>query len=308
MTVKHNIGILGAGTMGTGIAEVAAAHGHRVVQFDTDKAKTAASLQDFAECEFVIEAIVEDLEAKKKAFCEMEAIVAGNAILATNTSSLSITAIAAACKRPERVLGTHFFNPAPTMRLVEVVPGLATSPATVQRARALVESWGKTTVLVKDTPGFIVNRVARPFYGEALRILEEGIADIATIDWAMREIGGFRLGPFELMDLIGNDVNLKTTELIAVYKPSATQRQLVQEGRLGRKTGRGFYDYRPGAVVPEPNKDPELGKEIFTRIMTTIITEARDLVSRGVATAEDVDLAMKLGANYPKGPFEYDRG
>ena len=301
--MKETIGILGAGTMGTGIAEVAAAHGHPVIRFDING---TGRLQDLAECDFVIEAIFEDLKAKKKAFSELEAVVSRDAILATNTSSLLITAIASACKNPERVLGTHFFNPAQKMRLVEIVRGPVTSEDTVKRTRALVESWGKTTVLAKDTPGLIVNRVARPFYGEALRILEEGMADIATIDWAMREIGGFRLGPFQLMDFIGNDVNLKVTEAIALYPPSETQKRLVEAGKLGRKTGCGFYDY--SAEMPEPKKDPALGKAIFTRVMSKIVHEARDLVARGVATAEDVDLAMKLGANYPKGPFEYDRG
>jgi 3-hydroxybutyryl-CoA dehydrogenase len=299
--MKPVIGILGAGTMGTGIAELAAAHGHPVRQFDI---KGVGRLGDFADCDFVIEAIVEDLDAKKKALSDLQT----DAILATNTSSLSVTAIASACKNPERVIGTHFFNPPTKMRLVEIVAGQTTSPATVQRARALVESWGKTTVLAKDTPGFIVNRVARPFYGEAIRIFEEGRADIATIDWAMREIGGFRLGPFQLMDLIGNDVNLKVTEAIALYEPSPTQKRLVEAGKLGRKTGQGFYDYRPNAVRPEPNKDRELGETIVRRIVGKIIEAANDVVRRGIATEHDVDLAMKLGANYPKGPFEYDRG
>jgi 3-hydroxybutyryl-CoA dehydrogenase len=292
--MKPIIGILGAGTMGTGIAELAAAHGHPVRQYDI---KGVGRREDLADCDFIFEAIVEDLEAKKKALSGLPGI------LATNTSSLSVTAIADGC---ERVIGAHFFNPPAKMRLVEIIPGEKTSVETVQRTRALVESWGKTTVLAKDTPGFIVNRVARPFYGEALLILEEGIADIATIDWAMREFGGFRLGPFQLMDFIGNDVNLKVTEAIGTYRASETQKRLIEADKLGRKTGCGFYDY--GKDMPEPKKDLALGKAIFTRIMSRIIHEARDLVSRGVATAEDVDLAMKLGANYPKGPFEYDRG
>jgi 3-hydroxybutyryl-CoA dehydrogenase len=341
-----SVGVLGAGTMGTGIAQVAATHGRDVMLFDADhralsasrenltralarqvekrrleeKAATeilqriqpAGGLGDFAQCDCVIEAISEDLDAKKTAFRNLEAVVPSRAVLATNTSSLSITAIAAACKNPERVLGLHFFNPAPVMALVEVVPGLATSQETVERGSALVRTWGKTTVVASDTPGFIVNRVARPFYGEALQILEEGMADVATIDWAMRELGGFRMGPFELMDLIGNDVNYKVTETIFAslyfdprYKPSVTQKRLVEAGRLGRKSGRGFFDYRPNAVAPEPDKQPKLGEEIFLRIIVMLVNEAADVVFHRVATVQDVDLAMTLGANYPKGPLRW---
>ena len=231
-----------------------------------------------------------------------------DAILATNTSSLSVTGIAAACARPERVLGLHFFNPAPLLPLVEVVPGLATDPAVMQRARALIDAWGKTTVVARDTPGFIVNRVARPFYGEALRILEEGVADAATIDWAMREVGGFRMGPFELMDLIGNDINFKVTQSVYEaffhdprYRPSFTQQRMVEAGRLGRKSGRGYYDYAPGAVRPAPVESPALGRAIVNRIVAMLINEAVDAVFWRIAAPEDVDLAMTRGVNYPKG-------
>lgn len=329
--------------MGRGIAQIAAAFGHPVLLYDTradalDEARAHLArilhrlvekgrlsegedeailgrisfLSDAPEplsaCGLVIEAIVEDLAVKQEVFARLDALTDAGAILATNTSSLSITSIAAACARPERVLGLHFFNPAPLLPLVEVVPGLMTADETVTRARALVDAWGKTTVLARDTPGFIVNRVARPFYGEALRILDEGIADPATIDWAMRELGGFRMGPFELMDLIGNDVNFKVTETVFEafyyeprYKPSFTQKRMVEAGRLGRKTGRGYYDYGPEAAEPDAVESPALGAVILNRILAMLINEAADAVFWGVAPAPDIDLAMTKGVNYPKG-------
>jgi 3-hydroxybutyryl-CoA dehydrogenase len=194
------------------------------------------------------------------------------------------------------------------MPLVEIVPGLSTHPTVTTEARALINQWGKTTVVAKDTPGFIVNRVARPFYGESLRILEEGLADAATIDWAMRTLGGFRMGPFELMDLIGLDVNYAVTRSVFEglyfdprYRPSLTQRRLVEAGFLGRKTGRGFYDYHEGAVRPEPIEDSERGAEILLRVLVMLVNEAADAVFLNVATAHDVELAMTKGVNYPKG-------
>jgi 3-hydroxybutyryl-CoA dehydrogenase len=211
-------------------------------------------------------------------------------------------------KRPERILGIHFFNPAPLMRLVEIIPAVQTDPLITQHARTIIDSWGKNTVLAKDTPGFIVNRVARPFYGEALRILDEGIADVATIDWAMRELGGFRMGPFELMDFIGNDINYTVTETVFKafyydprYKPSFTQKRLVDAQYLGRKTNRGFYDYRPGAVAPEPTRDENLGREITSRILSMLINEATEALYLRIASRDDIDLAMTNGVNYPKG-------
>jgi 3-hydroxybutyryl-CoA dehydrogenase len=338
------VGVVGAGAMGSGIAQVAAVAGHGVILQDVDEAAIARAragidkaltreteknrltpsaaeaargrvgyvvsgeLSAFAPCELVIEAIVERLERKRESFAGLERVVAPEAILVTNTSALSVTSIAGACQRPERVVGLHFFNPAPVMPLVEVVPGHATSRALVDAARALVERWGKTTVVATDTPGFIVNRIARPFYGEALRILDEGIADCATTDWAMRTLGGFRMGPFELMDLIGNDVNLAVTSAVYEgfffdprYKPSLTQRRLVDANLLGRKTGRGYYDYRDGAVRPAPREDEAMGRSILDRILTMLINEAVDAVFWGVATPADIDLAMVKGMNYPRG-------
>ena len=339
-----SVGVLGAGAMGGGIAQVAAVAGHEVILQDIDEAAIARAragidkaltretekkrltqsaadaargriryvvstdLAAFASCGLVIEAIVERLGPKRETFAALERVVAPEAMLATNTSALSITAIAGACQRPERVVGLHFFNPAPVMPLVEVVRGQATARALVDAAGALVQRWGKTAVIAADTPGFIVNRVARPFYGEALRILDEGIADCATIDWAMRTLGAFKMGPFELMDLIGNDVSFAVTSAVYEgfffdprYKPSLTQRRLVDANLLGRKTGRGYYDYRDGAVRPAAREDEALGRSILHRILAMLLNEAVDAVFWGVATPADLDVAMVKGVNYPKG-------
>jgi len=337
-----NIGIIGSGSMGTGIAQVAATAGHEVLIFDNNPAalETASTklqkilnrlvekgrlddpqakaifgriyfvdeLSAYKDAGLVIEAIVEDLNAKKTVFGHLEKVVSETCILATNTSSLPVTAIAAACEKTTRVLGIHFFNPAPLMKLVEIIPAIQTNSAVVKNARKLIESWGKLVVKAKDTPGFIVNRVARPFYGEALRILEEGLADVPTIDWAMTEIGGFRMGPFQLMDYIGNDVNYTVTETVFKsffydprYKPSFTQKRLAEAGRLGRKTGQGFYAYSENAQNPEPSKDRKLGEDIFWRILVLLINEAADALYLNVASRDDMDLAMTKGVNYPKG-------
>jgi len=340
------VGIVGAGSMGSGIAQVAALAGHRVIVCDANQetlarlkpnlqntltklqergkitAESASAalehvsvsdnLKALSSCGLVIEAVVENLEIKKALFQELEATVSLHTVLATNTSSLSVTAIAGALKNKERCLGVHFFNPAPLMPLVEIVSTLMTSEAQVKAVEALVVNWGKTTVRAKDTPGFIVNRIARPFYGEALRLLEEGVADVATIDWAMKEFGGFRMGPFELMDLIGNDINYAVTESVFAafyfdprYRPSITQRRMVEGGLLGKKSGRGYYDYASTAEVPQPRLERPVGELIFRRILAMLINEAADAVFLGIASAKDIDTAMTKGVNYPKGLLEW---
>ena len=209
-------------------------------------------------------------------------------------------------------MGIHFFNPAPLMPLVEVIPANGCSKENRDKAAQLLRSWEKTVVFAKDTPGFIVNRIARPFYGEALIILEEQTADAATIDWAMREIAGFRMGPFELMDLIGIDINYNVSEKVYAafnqdprYLPSAVQKRMLTEGKLGKKTGIGFYEYRDGAVKPAPNEDPELGRQIYERIIAMLINQALDAWDNKIASREDIETALVCGANYPKGLLEW---
>jgi 3-hydroxybutyryl-CoA dehydrogenase len=293
LTTETVIAVIGAGAMGAGIAQVAATAGHRVRLLDAhpgaaekaiaglcatfdklaekgkltpDAARAAkasllpaGTLDDLADAGLVIEAIIEDLAAKQQLFSALEAIVTSDCIFATNTSSISVTAIGAALQKPGRLAGLHFFNPAPLMALVEVISGLATDPAVTDTLFATAEAWGKKPVLARSTPGFIVNRVARPYYGEGLRLLYEGAADCATLDAIFREAGGFRMGPFELMDMIGLDVNFAVTKSVwnaffndPRFAPSLIQQEMVSAGFLGRKSGRGFYPYGEGNAAPQP--------------------------------------------------------
>lgn len=334
------IAVIGSGTMGSGIAQVAATAGCSVKIYDTNSEALSRSkstlektlsmllekgkiddseklrisnsiayvndLNDLSDSGLVIEAIIENLEIKRKLFSELENIVSEHTILASNTSSLSIASIAASCKKSDRVIGIHFFNPAPLMQLVEVIPAVQTSDEILNKAIQIISDWKKTVAVAKDTPGFIVNRLARPFYGEALRIYEEGKADFATIDWAMKTFGGFRMGPFELMDFIGHDVNYVVTETVFTafyfdprYKPSFTQKRLLEAGFLGRKSGRGFYDY--STAMPLPTENDNLGKYISGRILAMLINEAADALFLNIASAKDIDNAMTKGVNYPKG-------
>lgn len=326
--------------MGSGIAQVAATAGCSVKIYDTnqealsksksalektlamllDKGRIDASekeriftsityandLKDLSDSDLIIEAIIENLEIKRKLFSDLENIVSEHTILASNTSSLSIASIAASCKKSDRVIGIHFFNPAPLMQLVEVIPAIQTSEEILNKTIQTISDWKKVVAVAKDTPGFIVNRLARPFYGEALRIYEEGKADFATIDWAMKTFGGFRMGPFELMDFIGHDVNYIVTETVFTafyfdprYKPSFTQKRLLEAGFLGRKSGRGFYDY--SNEMPFPTANDNLGKYISGRILAMLINEAADALFLNIASAKDIDNAMTKGVNYPKG-------
>lgn len=334
------VAIIGSGTMGSGIAQVAATSGCTVKIYDTNQAALEKSknsleatlsklvekakidpaekariqthivyvgnLNDLSDSDLVIEAILENLEVKRKLFADLETLVSDQTILASNTSSLSIASIAASCQKPERVIGIHFFNPAPLMQLVEVIPAVQTSEEVLQKSVQTITGWKKTVAVAKDTPGFIVNRVARPFYSESLRIYEEGVADFATIDWALKTIGAFRMGPFELMDFIGNDVNYTVTETVFTafyfdpkFKPSFTQKRLAEAGFFGRKSGRGFYDY--SKELPSPIEDMVLAKNIFDRVIVMLINEAADTCFLNIASAKDIDNAMTKGVNYPKG-------
>ncbi|PWN60121.1 3-hydroxyacyl-CoA dehydrogenase NAD-binding domain-containing protein [Chryseobacterium oncorhynchi] len=343
-----NIGIIGAGTMGVGIAQVAATAGCKVVLFDAnapqiDKALSGLektlqklvekgkisqekatdirnniakgeTLQDLKDSDLVIEAIIENKDIKTKVFTELETYVSENCIIGSNTSSISITSLGAELKKPERFIGIHFFNPAPLMPLVEVIPSLLTEKTLAEKIYNLMKDWGKTPVIAKDIPGFIVNRIARPYYGEGLRIVEENIATPEQVDEAMKTLGNFKMGPFELMDLIGVDVNFAVTTTVykdyfydPKYKPSLLQQRMSEAKLHGRKTGRGFYDYSEGVVKPEAQKDDALYQQIFLRIISMLINEAVEAKRLGVANDDDIELAMQKGVNYPKGLLSWGK-
>ena len=336
------VGIIGSGTMGIGIAQVAATSGCEVFLYDTNSAQTEKSLtslkkvldrlvekqkisseksqdifnkikpcselQDFKDCDLVIEAIIENKEIKTKVFQQLEAIVSEECVISSNTSSISITSLSSELKKPARFIGIHFFNPAPLMPLVEIIPGLLTDKDLAEEMVTLMKSWGKIPVIAKDVPGFIVNRIARPFYGEALRIAEENIATPEQIDDAMRTLGNFKMGPFELMDLIGVDVNFSVTKTVYAdyfydpkYKPSLLQQRMSEAKLHGRKTGKGFYDYSENAEKPVPEKNEKLYQEVFMRILSMLINEAVEAKRLGIASDEAIELAMQKGVNYPKG-------
>ncbi len=371
----HPIGILGAGTMGAGIAQIAAVHGFTVLLVDANEAAVPAALDSIAkrldrqvakdliskkdrdaalrlikhakkpeelrECDLLIEAIVEDLDVKVKALSAIVPHLAKDAVIASNTSSLSITRIGEAIGQSQRTVGLHFFNPAPLMPLVEVIAGANSDSSSIRRATLIAESWGKTVVRANDVPGFIVNRVARPYYVEAFRILEDGYASVEEIDKAMRDLGGFRMGPLELTDLIGHDINAATTQSVweqlgkpPRLAPSKAQQQLVKDGRFGLKTKRGVYDHEiesPKSLLeiarkplPTEGKGNKLAtavnefvshateqigskieKYVFARILVAVINEAAWALTQNVATAADINTALRLGTNYPKGPLEW---
>lgn len=339
------VAIIGAGTMGSGIAQVAATAGCKVKLYDVklealqrskdtlglvmdrlvEKGKIneqekdriennmeyVSTMKKLKDSDWAIEAIVENLEIKKNVLSTLEKFVSEDCIIASNTSSLSIASIASSLVKPERCIGIHFFNPAPLMKLVEVIPAIQTSEETLKASVKVIKDWGKIVAVTKDTPGFIVNRVARPFYGEALRIYEEGIASFVAIDTAMKEIGGFKMGPFELMDFIGNDVNYTVTESVFQafyydprYKPSFTQKRFSEAGYLGRKSGKGYYNYSEDGTMLKPDEpvlNSKTSQNIFDRILLMLINEAADALFWNIASAEDIDNAMLKGVNYPKG-------
>ena len=337
-----NIGIIGSGTMGIGIAQVATTNNCKVFLYDQNSSQTEKSLEglqkvlarlveknkinfeeseniynrikfctelkDLKDCDLVIEAIIENKEIKQKVFADLEEIVSKDCILASNTSSISITSISSNLKNSSRFLGIHFFNPAPLMPLVEIIPGLLTDENLPQKIYELMKSWGKVPVIAQDLPGFIVNRIARPFYGEALRIVEEKIATPSQVDEAMRTVGNFKMGPFELMDLIGIDINFSVTKTVYAdyfydpkYKPSLLQQRMSEAKLLGRKTGKGFYDYSKDAIKPEVDKEEKLFQEIFMRIISMLVNEAVEAKRLQIASDEDLELAMQKGVNYPNG-------
>ena len=331
------VAVIGAGTMGIGIAEVAAQHGHQVLLFDVNTAQaqqalqsmqtrlnkrvergkitaesvqqcmslisTADTLEALADADLVIEAIIEDLSIKQKLFKQLESLCSEQTVFASNTSSISITAIAGSLDQPQRLLGMHFFNPAPVMKLVEVIQGKKTDKKTAESIMALCQAWGKVAVMAQSTPGFIVNRVARPFYGEPLKLYQEGLADYAVVDAVMQQAAGFRMGPFTLMDLIGIDVNFAVSQTVYAamfndprYRPSLIQSEMVAAGLLGRKSGEGFYAY--GEQAQEKAEIHEVAKDIGdvqifidpTSEHFKWLTQAADAVS-GIELIEDASVA-----------------
>ena len=344
----QTVAVIGSGAMGTGIGQVAATHQCTVIFCDASaeslehsrhiltssiermvekgkltgeagrdiigRCRWTSDMKEIAGADLIIEAIVEKFEAKEALFKAISEIIPDQTIVATNTSSLSITALAATISHPERFIGLHFFNPAPIMRLVEIVPALQTEKTLIEKMQHLMASWAKTAVVARNTPGFIVNRVARPFYGEALRIFDEGLAGCRAIDTAMKEVGGFRMGPFELMDFIGHDVNYRVTESVynamfqdPRYKPSLTQKSLLDAGWLGRKTGRGFYAYPDMEETMTSYSSWLNPTEIFGRIFAMLVNEAVDAVYMNICSEEDVENAMQLGTNYPQGLISWGR-
>ncbi|MCH8824454.1 MAG: 3-hydroxybutyryl-CoA dehydrogenase [Planctomycetes bacterium] len=369
---SKTVGVIGAGTMGAGIAQVAAMAGWTVELMDVDEATVHAAIaginkrldrlvekerstQDqrdvaaknllvanspdcFSNCELIIEVVVEDLDIKAKVLGNIIPALNSDCIIATNTSSLSVTKIGEAIGQSHRTVGMHFFNPAPIMKLVEVIKGDKTDIAIADRVAKIAESWGKKVARAADVPGFIVNHVARPYYLEAFRILEDGYATPEQIDNAMKQLGGFRMGPLELTDLIGQDINTATSRSVweqldrpPLLTPSSLQEQLVADGYLGKKTGRGVYDYSgdsPCAAIDidliplglnEQQREAasgfvraatdetgdELQQYVFARILSALFTQAQHAYDRGVAEKQDIDTALKFGVNYPKGPFEW---
>ncbi|MDG2424645.1 MAG: 3-hydroxyacyl-CoA dehydrogenase NAD-binding domain-containing protein [Phycisphaerales bacterium] len=372
MTSRDTLAVLGTGAMGAGIAQVAATHGWQVKLMDTNPAiaqKAIAGIgkrlqrsvekgrmqqaeaetaignlhaiektDELNDCTVLLEAIVENLDAKVEAMSPLVKILPPEAIIATNTSSLSVSTLGDRLGEPARTCGMHFFNPAPIMRLVEVIRGKSTDESIVERAVEIATGWNKQVARAADTPGFIVNRVARPYYLEAFRCLEDGLADPEAIDTTMKDLGGFRMGPFELTDFIGHDVNCATTRSVweswdkpSRLMPSLVQEQLVAEGNLGRKSGAGVYDWsgespvaivRPGHDAVTVNQNAmeyieaftekatsapaePMQKLIFSRILCGLFNEALWAHHDGVGDTQDIDTAMKYGVNYPRGPFEW---